>query len=141
VEPQVVQQPKSASNLATARVVVGHVCGTRKRRGGKAMPASSGAGSSRRQVKPRGLGLLSSTCARRRWGVTGGHYAEQQRHATVPGLAGRWPGDGGDRQGFRVGERTGEATRIKSSRWSCRSPQGGAETPLAGAGDGRERPE
>jgi hypothetical protein len=64
-----------------------------------------------------------------------------QRSAAAPGLADGWPGDGGDRQGFRVGERTGEATRIKSSRWSCRSPQGGAETPLAGAGDGRERPE
>jgi hypothetical protein len=34
VEPQVVQQPEPASNLATARVVVGHACRTRKRRGG-----------------------------------------------------------------------------------------------------------
>jgi hypothetical protein len=40
-------------------------------RGGRATPASSGAGSGRRRVNPRRLGLLSSTCAGCRGGAGG----------------------------------------------------------------------
>jgi hypothetical protein len=66
--------------------------------------------------------------------------ARPHRKEAAPGLAGGWPSDGGHRQGFQVGERTGEYTGIKSSRWSCRSSQGGANPYHAGARGGRERP-
>jgi hypothetical protein len=70
------------------------------------------------------------------WRKLGG--AAAARHGA--GVGRRLAGRRRRQQGFQVGERTGEATGIKSLRWSYRSPQGGAENPLAGAGDGQERP-
>jgi hypothetical protein len=70
------------------------------------------------------------------WRKLGG--AAAARHGA--GVGRRLAGRRRQQQGFQVGERTGEATGIKSSRWSCRSPQGGAKPPLAGVGVGRERP-
>jgi hypothetical protein len=53
---------------------------------------------------------------------------ELYRCVAAPDVADGWPGDEGDQLGFQVWGRTGEATGIKSSRWSGRSPQGGAKT-------------